>query len=312
MIKIEDIISIYKNIGDNKNKHLSWRITNNCNYRCEYCSQGLNKKSDNNQEKLNADAEIIKNIIIKTKQKINFSFFGGEPSIFDLPKLVTIIDNKYISNYSTITNLSRDESYYKKLYNEINNRNKKLKIIASLHETQCNYKEFLNKALNLYNYGINIRIEIVIGSNNLDFCKNIISYMNNNNFDDFLFSIERDINNKISCSEASVKFANDYMKNKSSWKLFLETKNGTKKMSFQEIINDCEDKILLTNGWSCQQSKVRIEPDGIIRTVCEYNDCNKYSIYDNNCIIKFDQIGKCLNTSGCNLCSVYNIKNIVN
>lgn len=257
----------------NKDMMLTWEITHNCNYRCEYCFQGLNKKSDNSQKNAEEQAVLIKKIILDNKKKIKFLFFGGEPSIFDLTKIVNILDNEFISKYSIITNLSRDKNYYLDLYNEINNRNKKLNITASLHETQCDYKEFLNKVKYLIDKNINIAITFVVNDKNI----NILDDINNFCFVNKIkirFNLERDANNEVCncCNETIKKF--ELINDNKIRRIFYI--NNTK----QEYIGD--NNCLNLKGYKCYLKNQTINPDGIIKYSCSFIETNYNSIYDNN------------------------------
>lgn len=290
-----DILSI---TIDKKNK-IEWMLTKCCNYKCEYCSEGKYKPSnDNNQKNLEKQAVLIKKIIIKNKQKVGFEFFGGEPTIFNLSELIKILDNEYITDYLLITNLSRDKQYYLELYNVTKYYNKKLKITASLHETQCDYKEFLNKINFLIENGLNISLQMVVNNNNLKLAKKI--------YKTFLhkkkFCVERDGNNKLNGSKECIEFVNSC--NEKNKKTFTVNKN--KILTKEELIFD--KGIVNLYNYKCYINTIRIDPFGKIGTACKYNNSIDKNIYDEDYILDFEKNNKCKKNGGCNLCHFYKVE----
>lgn len=135
---------------------ISWQLTLKCNYNCKYCSQVIEKKifSMYPQKYIEELAFKLKENILKNKINVRIHFTGGEPTLYDLKKIISILDNEYIKNYSITTNLSQSIQYYfllTKFYKKIN-------ITASLHETECDYNKFIEKANLIPNLKVNLTL----------------------------------------------------------------------------------------------------------------------------------------------------------
>lgn len=128
----------------------SWDLLDVCNYKCSYCSaKEFNKHTFiKNKLYLNAWKQVIKLLgMYRLHTSFTLELLGGEPSLH--PDIVEIIkracDIKNCRQVELTTNLSKPESFFRRLDNHDNS---KLDIVASYHPEY--YKEtFFNKIINL-------------------------------------------------------------------------------------------------------------------------------------------------------------------
>lgn len=114
---------------DAKHFSLHWSLTNNCNYRCDYC--GVWK-----DEKIHPHSKIIKYInYINTFKNVDTVLFGGEPLTH--PHIISIV-NRIESDIRICTNLNRSLYLLKQLKPNI-------KMIVSLHIHKTDLPTFAEK-----------------------------------------------------------------------------------------------------------------------------------------------------------------------
>jgi|GEM_PF-1085875 len=127
-------------------KTIQFKITNKCNYKCEYCVQY--KAETNPQELENASNEVIDafiDLLRKVEGCWQVSLLGGEAPIHPRFKEVfkEIIDNGHVT--TLVTNFSYPVSYYKEL-SELGGDNFEF-LFASLHLSQIkSIDDFIKKA----------------------------------------------------------------------------------------------------------------------------------------------------------------------
>jgi organic radical activating enzyme len=149
---------------------VSWNLIEDCNFNCYYCGtkQGRSYGKDNYKKLLNE--ELISNVIdlISSKtnyEKIDFTISGGEPSIIEehlFEFLLNEIKDKLSSFKTTIrymTNLSNEISYYKKLWNILDNS--RILFSPTIHY-QSNIDKFESKIKKLSYEPIIIDIRVPI------------------------------------------------------------------------------------------------------------------------------------------------------
>lgn len=156
--------------------NIKWRLTNCCNFSCDYC---VRKNKTENLKNLNKDIEIIEQtipqisrIILEKRLPTRIELIGGEVSLFDLPSIIKKIyysTEGYVKKINITTNLSRSEKYY----NDIIDTCKKFKInlglTASWHKKNLSIEKYFNKInnINIHEDGINFLCEMVSLRDNL-------------------------------------------------------------------------------------------------------------------------------------------------
>lgn len=303
MYKSSDIIKLDKMYSRSDLINISWKVTQFCNYKCDYCIQRKSwiDKPDVNQKQIEIIAQKIHDLIMRSKKNIRLSFIGGEATLFDLSKIIPILDNEYIKQYYLTTNLSRPVDYYLKLENLITETyNKRYSFVASLHETQCNVDDFFNKMLQL-RYGY---VSIVVTKDNYaeiieitekykDKVKIVLVPEKNNN------TKQKEV--KILPSQV-LEYMKEHNNVKNKITMIVTFKGNDIKFynSFVGLYNDLDDKILDLRGYKCTPRGFRITPDGIIkRGICNYED-TKIEFIDNFTLNIESRI--CNSKTHCNLC----------
>jgi MoaA/NifB/PqqE/SkfB family radical SAM enzyme len=137
-----------------------WAVTNNCNYKCDYCVLSKCEKYSN-EETCNKIIEFY-NYINKTK-KLILVLFGGEPTIH--PLFLDIL-NKLNAAPKIFTNLSKNISFLENIVNINNN----VEIITSYHHRITNINNFIDKIKFLVENVKFVRIKIMY---ELEFAKEI-------------------------------------------------------------------------------------------------------------------------------------------
>lgn len=139
-------------------------LTNVCNQSCSYCL--CNDYPYIKNRKFLTDDEfyrVMEFIKIQKRKKVDFYFFGGEPSIHpNLHKFNKIVDEELgvmLNRKYIFTNLTRSVEYYKELTGVI--------IIASFHSAEVkNWDEWWNKLIELKDQVIIIKV--VLTEDNLE------------------------------------------------------------------------------------------------------------------------------------------------
>lgn len=127
---------------------ITWAITNKCNYECMYCPSELH--SGSTQYTFDQMQKYWLDIFDKTKSKnlkYKLSFTGGEVTINKdfVPFLKWLRSNygEYIHMILVTSNGSASISYYKKLYEVVDN------VSFSFHSEHADEREFYEKMIEL-------------------------------------------------------------------------------------------------------------------------------------------------------------------
>ena len=163
---------------------IEFNITEKCNYRCNYCSQGILNK-ENSSKLQNATDNVIDGVIELLKdlgQDYTIQFIGGEPfchpKFIETVKKVADLGNKMI----VVTNMSYPVSSYKEL---IQAAGKNLvRIHGSMHlseikDLDSNIKNIIEIKHNLYS-NTEFRIMSILLDNNFELLKGIKQKLNQN------------------------------------------------------------------------------------------------------------------------------------
>lgn len=125
---------------------VSWKMTNWCNYRCEYC-HAIKSLENTSEEELIRVGKEINRLIEDRGTKTRLSLIGGEVCYFNLEKIFSYMPTKLIKRILIVTNFSNKLEYWNSLYNYCKNRGITLKVCASLHSSQIDNDVFLDKVI---------------------------------------------------------------------------------------------------------------------------------------------------------------------
>jgi MoaA/NifB/PqqE/SkfB family radical SAM enzyme len=146
----------HRNFQDPKYFSLHWSVTNNCNYKCDYC--GVHK-----EEKIYPFYNILEfENFISNRYNTDVVLFGGEPLIH--PNILQIIGS-IKGNIRICTNLSRNEEFLR----DIVNINSNIKIVASVHF--ANFSESFYSKINYLSTNIDfVKVKVMWDSRYKEKC----------------------------------------------------------------------------------------------------------------------------------------------
>lgn len=184
---------------------IKWRLTDVCNYDCEYCLRRIFVKDANlsNSVRLKNDLESCEKVIPEVSRiinelpgKVKLDLIGGEISLFNLHdffiKLISGCNKDKLTRISMTTNMFRPADYYNDLINLCASYNVDLSVTCSFHDQIVSLSDFMNtftkiKSNRLSTY---IKAEMVSTLNNQDLVKQFIDYCESNNL---TYAVERDM-----------------------------------------------------------------------------------------------------------------------
>ena len=79
---------------DNPMFYIKWRLFNACNYHCSYCIRKDLDKANNTFDTLIEYAKKLNSVKIPFRLEL----IGGEPTLIDLKKLISYIENKNLKS----------------------------------------------------------------------------------------------------------------------------------------------------------------------------------------------------------------------
>lgn len=151
-----------------------WCISKICNFNCPYCLQRMGEITKFEKNEAINTAERIKQLFDKCQYKnINITFSGGEPSLYDLHKIIDILSGgEYNLRIYINTNFSlHDIAWWNSLKRD---KNIKLYILASCHLGQLqNLDSWLDKAAQIDNFD-DFKVKFVITNDNFEETKEAI------------------------------------------------------------------------------------------------------------------------------------------
>ena len=295
-ISMDDIMMIERPYDKRPIFKISWKMTHLCPYACSYCymSNAVEKakmcKDNPTQEKVEEIASHFDEMLSKLadeKDEVQLHLIGGEPSIFDLIKVIEKIKDKRLRYISVASNIYRDYSYWEKLITYCKLRGIDIGVSASFHLEQLDAKEkrdeYANKVI-----GLKLQCKAVVNNENI---KDYKPY-----FDRFMeanraIEITLERNNKNECcklSEENQKYIDsirEYQYNrKQSNKTYLPyytvtLKNG-RKIGYSSniaLINSIKEGALDPSGFYCTAGlhNIRIDLKGnLTRSACRL--CSMY------------------------------------
>lgn len=157
---------ITTSINEIKNTtYINLFTTNDCQNDCWYCVENIPHK--NHSEKVTTETfnNILKFIDSQGSKKIQFHFYGGEPTLHrQLKPFIRKLRKKYGKKIEIIvsTNLMKTASYYK-------NFPEYVKFLCSMHiEYINNYKTWMNTAISLFKRGQITKIILMLTKDNMN------------------------------------------------------------------------------------------------------------------------------------------------
>lgn len=251
---------------DNPMFYIKWRLFNACNYHCSYCIRKDLDKSNNSFETLIEYAKKLNNIKIPFRLEL----IGGEPTLIDLRKFISYIENDNLKSVYISTNFSRDKNYFEDLSNYLHGRNIELVLSCSLHEAECNINEFLEKISYLSSIISKIYIECVSTDENKETIKMLKKY-----------DCDGSLGN-------SVEFSIDYLRDRNDNVIAKKKYNfiHNKKDIFcdKEKLHHSDLSGFVSTGMKCKSNGLYIDVDGSIygRSCKQKNYIANINDYDFN------------------------------
>lgn len=146
-------MNIYQNenilkIEYNDNSYfIKWYLNNWCNFHCPYCNQWNKDNLREPQDTIELYATNLNRILLNNNvdKPLFIRFLGGECTIYDIIGILQKITVP-IGTVGITTNFSRDNSYFKDLYNYCFARGIKLILTCSYH---AEHKNFFPKMVEL-------------------------------------------------------------------------------------------------------------------------------------------------------------------
>lgn len=162
--------------------HIDFLITQNCNYRCFYCSQSKKFITGSFEEANDDTINGFLNFLEKIEKPYEITISGGEPLVHK--KFFYLIEEiiKRGHKVSIVSNFSFNIGQYKKIKDIL--KDDLIELLASLHTTEVkDIDEFLNKAKEFNEYKGNSRFIVasVLSEENLETLKKTGEFLKENN-----------------------------------------------------------------------------------------------------------------------------------
>ena len=316
-----DVIEL-NNITDNDLFVIKWRITHSCNLTCSYCAHEKYRETYNEncyiQKKLEDTAKDISKLldgIIQNKVKIDL--IGGEPTIYNIIKILDNISSSKLKRIQITTNFTRPLSYYKELAEYLNTRNIELSLTASFHYQFFDMDIYFEKVKQLKDLCTIFCCEMVSTIENQD----LVKIFENKCLElDVDFLIDADTRSRASAYRNTLYSSNRRKNKNPRYKAVLEDEQGnkfsrtylTRNDLFHDInINQIHNsRLFYTKGFYCSVgfNYIYIEFNKIACKTKENPFCyNRISIPDFKQIKPF----KC-ETEKCTLCGNMNLTKFEN
>ena len=150
------IINNYKN-----ERFIKWIVNDNCNYNCSYCFEKDFHKKDINTDSIIKTAYKVKEFIDKNNLT-SIILLGGELFLLDeevIFKILDILKNKNLNLY-IITNFSKENFIYKKVYDFAKENFNKVEYKFSFHDEYITIKDFFNKVEDFLNESKSAKVKL--------------------------------------------------------------------------------------------------------------------------------------------------------
>lgn len=159
------IINNYKN-----ESFIKWIVNNNCNYNCSYCFEKQFHKEEINIKNIINTAYKINDFINKNNIS-SIILLGGELFLLEEKVLLNILDilkSKKRKLY-IITNFSKENFFYKNVYNFVKENFKSFEYKFSFHEEYISLQNFFDKIENFLqenNFNSSLKIQFTLTKEN--------------------------------------------------------------------------------------------------------------------------------------------------
>ena len=150
------LINNYKN-----ERFIKWIVNDNCNYNCSYCFEKDFHKKDINIDSIIKTAYKVKEFIDKNNLT-SIILLGGELFLLDeevIFKILDILKSKNLNLY-IITNFSKENFIYKKVYDFAKENFNKVEYKFSFHDEYITIKDFFNKVEDFLNENKNAKVKL--------------------------------------------------------------------------------------------------------------------------------------------------------
>jgi len=150
------LINNYKN-----ERFIKWIVNDNCNYNCSYCFEKDFHKKDINIDSIIKTAYKVKEFIDKNNLT-SIILLGGELFLLDeevIFKILDILKSKNLNLY-IITNFSKENFIYKKVYDFAKENFNKVEYKFSFHDEYITIKDFFNKVEDFLNENKSAKVKL--------------------------------------------------------------------------------------------------------------------------------------------------------
>lgn len=266
---------------------VKWRLFNNCNFRCSYCIQGLEKTYDAiNLNRLHNYSKKINKLIEQNNDIVKLNMLGGEITLIPINEFLIILEEIFsplVREFSITSNFSAPLDWYKKVAQLCEKKNIKFNVLLSFHEEFFDYDKFISKAISLKQDVHKISIEFVCTHNNLDLRDKLLQ----------------------DCKKENIKCVLDYNR-KENWtkEEVIESRKSTKSVTIKTTGCICSNSYTTLSifpngemyGVSCSQKKLigtlalsnSIKKETMICKQRQCSFCNKLKITTQDGVIIYD------------------------
>lgn len=293
MLKMDDIMLVEK---PKDTFRISWKMTNWCNYRCDYCYMSSQVRKQQKQDSLEFLCSIASRIdkiidLCAKGRPTRIHLIGGEVGYYDLVSVLDCIKSPLLKTVIIPTNFSNTDEYWQKILDYCEKRGISCNIVASFHLGQCDHDEFVAKAIRL-----KAHVKCVINPENIKIYRPYFEILDEANVK-IEPTIERYDNNK--CRQdfdkedwEYIQYLNDKLKTKQTYYI-VWTKDGQSKKYGSNIafINDIDIGGFDPNGFMCSggEDNIRIDQIGrLLRGGCRHSYIHPLgSIFDDETFKQF-------------------------
>ena len=150
------LIKNYKN-----ERFIKWIVNNNCNYNCSYCFEKDFHKKNIDIYSVTKTAYKINDFVNKNNLT-SIILLGGELFLLNKKIIFEILDilkNKKLNLY-IITNFSKENSVYKKIYDFAKENFNKVEYKFSFHDEYISIKDFFDKVEDFLRESKNAKVKL--------------------------------------------------------------------------------------------------------------------------------------------------------
>lgn len=248
---------------------LHWAVTNNCNFKCNYC--GVHKK-----EKYYDIHNVIEFInFVNEIKNVDAVLFGGEPFIH--PNILQIV-GELQSNIRICTNLSENIGFLRELIKI----NTEMRFIASYHHKKIDIMDFYDRVLFLADYSELVKIKVMWESKNKKQIKRIYEFLLplEDRFDNVQVQLDMVYHPTCKFTNKDIEYFDSVQKDKS---FFIINDNSKKQRTSYNEIRRMFNGFPKFYGWQCHcgENGLFIDSDGEVY-YCQTKRNKKKGIFNLN------------------------------